>query len=414
MYSVSNDYKRMMKQPVQSCHLRGTVGTYSFTEDNVIAGSLHLTDSCVLSDSVILGSVYVSELKCTFTGMNISRTGWKGLNISFDVGTELDNGTIEWVPCGLFTIETAKWTVSGIDIVAYGQLSKFDADFDKSKLSGTKKTPYAWLTELCTITGTTFGMTQTEVEALPNGTEQLALREGSTGLKTWRDLLSSLAQVLGGYAVATRAGSIIIRNFTTTTIDTIDEYHRFNSCSFEDSPIKYTSVRITDRSDGSYHYYSVSPDDGGTIDLGENPFLQVSSSRGRLALAALNAVVNIHYTPFNCRIIAGSSVAYDLGDVITFSGGIAGEELTGCIMKQGFTYGREMSLQGVGGNEKLASAKSKTERKVDDIEETINDGGASPEHIVVSESDFNPAADYPSGAIIIVVENNPISTGGTV
>jgi len=46
MYSVSDQYKTAMKQPVQRFRMTGTAGDLSFSDENILSGSFHLTNQC--------------------------------------------------------------------------------------------------------------------------------------------------------------------------------------------------------------------------------------------------------------------------------------------------------------------------------------------------------------------------------
>ena len=59
MYNVSNAYKLAAVEKAQEHRLTGTIGGYNFTEDNIIAGTFHLTNQCTDTADVVLGSVFV-------------------------------------------------------------------------------------------------------------------------------------------------------------------------------------------------------------------------------------------------------------------------------------------------------------------------------------------------------------------
>ena len=72
-------------------------------------------------------------------------------------------------------------------------------------------------------------------------------------------------------------------------------------------------------------------------------------------------VENILYTPFNSGVL--SNAAYDLGDILTCSGGIAGSgTLSCCVMSIDWTSKNLTSLQGFGADPSLTSGKSKTDK----------------------------------------------------
>ena len=73
MYSVSDEYKAAMKQQVQRFRMTGTAGDLSFSDENILSGSFHLTNQCSDDTNVSIGSVYIGELKVTFMKMPFVR-----------------------------------------------------------------------------------------------------------------------------------------------------------------------------------------------------------------------------------------------------------------------------------------------------------------------------------------------------
>ena len=131
MYAVSEQYKAAMKQPVQRFRMTGTIGDHPFTDDNILAGSFSITNQCTGNDEITIGQVYVGELDVTFMNMPISRYGWKGLEIRPVFGMKIADGTYEDVPLGVFTVETAEWTASGVVIKAYDHMALLDKNCNK-------------------------------------------------------------------------------------------------------------------------------------------------------------------------------------------------------------------------------------------------------------------------------------------
>jgi hypothetical protein len=62
-----------MKQPVQRFRMTGTAGDLSFSDENILSGSFHLTNQCSDDTNVSIGSVYIGELKVTFMKMPFVR-----------------------------------------------------------------------------------------------------------------------------------------------------------------------------------------------------------------------------------------------------------------------------------------------------------------------------------------------------
>jgi hypothetical protein len=360
MYSVSDAYKTAMKQPIQRFRMTGTIGEQPFTDDNILSRSFSITNQCTGNDEVTIGQVYVGELDATFMNMPISRYGWKGLEIKPIFGMKLSDGTYEDVPLGVYTIETAEWTASGVVVKAYDHMALLDKNCNKVI---TEVTPYQCAQAIGEATGLIFANTEKEFEAFANGTTMIS-ETTTNDVETWRDLVSWLAQTIGCFATADREGNIVFRSFNQTVVDTIDDAHRFTGASFSDYVTRYTGLSVVNMEDSTTSYYAEDEDDGLTMNLGSNPFLQygVAATKEEMAKAILTAIKQIRYVPFTCRAIGNP--AYDLGDVLVFQNGLADENALYCITKFTFQYNQYFEMVGVGKDPSLASARSKTDKNL--------------------------------------------------
>ena len=360
MYAVSDAYKAAMKQPVQRFRMTGTIGDHPFTDDNILAGSFLITNQCTGNDEITIGQVYIGELDATFMNMPISRYGWKGLEIRPVFGMKLADGTYEDVPLGVFTVETAEWTASGVVIKAYDHMALLDKNCNKVI---TEVTPYQCAQAIAEAAGVNFANTEAEFGAFANGTTMIS-ETTTNDVETWRDLVSWLAQTLGCFATADRDGNIVFRSFNQTVVDTIDNAHRFTGGSFSDYVTRYTGLSVVNMEDNTTSYYSEDVDDGLTMNLGSNPFLQygVAATKEEMARAILTAIQQIRYVPFTCRAIGNP--AYDLGDVLVFTNGLADQDALYCITKFTFQYNQYFEMVGVGKDPSLASARSKTDKNL--------------------------------------------------
>ena len=360
MYSVSEKYKEAMKHPVQRHHLKGTVGDREFTDKNILKGSFSITNQCSGNDNVEIGQVYIGELNATFINVPLQRYAWKGTKITPYFGMELDDGTIEYVPLGVFTIDTAEWTKSGVVVKAYDNMSLLDGTCNKTL---TEVTPYDCIKRIEAETGVEFANTKEEIEALPNGT--MFISETTTNdVETWRDLLAWVAQTVCCFATADREGEIVLRPYTDEVTDTIDNKHRLSGASFSDFVTRYTGLSVVNMSDNKTKYYGLEPDDGLTMNLGSNPFLQygIEATKEEMCRAILSGLQKINYVPF--KVSAIGNPAYDLGDVLVFSDGLADETKKYCITKVTFKYHGKYEMTGVGQDPALSSARSKTDKNI--------------------------------------------------
>ena len=367
MYAVSEEYRKAMHGRVQTFRLTGTAGEKPFTDANILKGSFSVTNQCSGSTAVEIGQVYIGELTATFLDMGISRYQWQGLEIRPSLGLKLADGSFEDVPLGVFTVSEAEWTASGTVVKAYDNMSRFEKNYSGGNAKGK---PYDLLANACEHCGVTLGMTQAEVEALPNGGETLSVYT-TENIDTWRDFLAWLSQAMGCFATIDRAGALVFRRYTQEPVDTLDTEHRFSGAAFSDYTTRYTGLSCVDLELQKTVYLSVPPDDGLTYNLGSNPFLQRGGgdvmARRR---AVLEALLPIQYVPF--RVTAIGNPAYDLGDCIRFTDGLADGSLS-CITKYSFIYNQKYEMQGAGEDPSLASAKSKSDKDISGLLAAINE-----------------------------------------
>ena len=122
---------------------------------------------------------------------------------------------------------------------------------------------YNIISQLCTDSGVTLGMTQAQIEALPNGDRTGINIYGSKGKKaefanditTNRDLLFWIAQTLGCFATMNRAGQLEFRPYTQNVVDVISNNHRIEGATFADYVTHYIGIYVENLDDNTEDYY---------------------------------------------------------------------------------------------------------------------------------------------------------------
>lgn len=359
MYTVSQDYISKMFDQVQTHHLSGLVGSAAFTEADVIGVSY--TNKC--SDKkVSLGSVNIGVLKLTFLSDILNRGDYFGQTISLSDVLVIDpeDETTESVPVGVFTIADAKWTQAGmVNVTAYDCLSKMDAPLPINQSSGKV---YDFCKYIEHETGAVFGMTEAECDLLPNG-EEIISPFAENNMTTYRDLLSALAEFIGGFATANRDGTWRLQTFDDTSILTFPKNRRMSGTTFSDFTTYYDTIQYTDLISQTTKY--VGDGQGLTMNLGSQPFLQYGTSatiNERLA-NIIEQMEKMVYTPFDASGLP-AFVALDLGDVITLSNDYSGGSSVGAVMSLSWTYNKTVKMSCYGENPNLRSAQSATDKNI--------------------------------------------------
>ena len=371
MYGVSADYINAMKQPAIRSRVTGTIAGVPFGDDNILEGSFSITNQNSGNENVQIGTVFIGELSITLRGLDVERYKMDGMEIVpyFELLLE-DGATWESVPLGRFYVGEANHTAAGIVIKAYDVMSKFDKHCTGAAVTGT---PYQLAKLACDACFVTLATDQATFSGFANGSEVLALWQDGTDIETWRDFLSWVAQACGCYATADRFGRIVFRPYTQDVADTVDPTGRFKGASYSDYETRYTGLYCTNIEDSTMDYYGLATDDGLTYSLGANPFLQYGTDEGKEVIrrSILNKIALIQYVPFSVTL--PENPAYDLGDVLSFPGGLGDGDKLFCVNKYTWNYHKGIKLEGVGKNPALASAQSKTDKNIAGLMSKMSD-----------------------------------------
>lgn len=361
MYNASEAFFTALHKKARFEKLRGTVGSVSFTDANVI--SMSYSNRCSDTSDVTLGSCYIGQLEVTFVNLGILRGEWKDKVITLEWGLVLEDESTEYIPIGVFTVTEATWSGTGVTVKASDNIAKLDQGSNVQ----TTGTIYDLLNLACISCGLTLGMTRAEIEAMPNGEEVLATYP-QNDIKTWRDHVGWVCQCAGAFAYAGRDGSLMVKSWADLeVVDAFTEQEREYSSLFSDFSTSYAGISVVEIENQMTIYYP-NGNTGSVINLGSNPYLQYGTkdTLERIRGAIAEAIVDVKYTPFTSGVL--SNMAYDLGDLITCSGGIAGSgTLTCCIMQIDWTSKNLTQLQGFGADPSLTSGKSKTDKVIDGL-----------------------------------------------
>ena len=301
--------------------------------------------------------------------LDIDRYTLEDAKIELTYHLRLADGTYEEVPMGIFEVSEANRTAHVLELKAYDYMLRFDRDFNGFETIGTA---YGMMALCSTACGVELAQRQTEIEALPNGSELLSIYP-ENDIETYRDVLYFTAQVLGGFFCINRDGKLEFRQYGNTPVMEILQKHRFSS-SFSDFVTRYTAVSSTNLRTQTSEYYALEEDDGLTMNLGVNPLLQfgLEETREELCWNILTALSVVNYVPFDSDTIGNP--ALDLGDVLIFSGGQADARQVTCVTSFTIKIGGRQSLKCVGKNPRLSQAKSKNDKNISGLLNQIEAG----------------------------------------
>ena len=281
----------------------------------------------------------------------------------------LADGSYECVPMGIFEVSEANRTAHFLELKAYDYMLRFERSFNGFESVGTAYDFMEMCGKACRV-----GLAQSaaEIGAMANGSEVLSIY-AENDIETYRDVLYFVGQVLGGFFCINRTGELELRKYGRLPVAEVLQRHRFSS-SFSDFVTRYTAVSSTNLRTQTAEYYGLDVDDGLTMNLGVNPLLQFGLEETREALCRniLNDLSAVEYVPFDSDTIGNP--AFDLGDVLTFSGGQADSAVLACITSFHCRIGGKMRLKCVGKNPRLAQAKSKNDKNISGLLNQIEAG----------------------------------------
>ena len=244
MYPVSVAFLQAVQGNTRKYYWTGKITTaagaeYPFTQEDIMKGSGYITAQCCGNSEIELGAVYAAEMGISLF-LDIDRYTLEDAEVELSYHLRLADGTYEAVHMGIFEVSEANRTVHVLELKAYDRMLRFDRAFNGFETIGTA---YGMMVLCSTACGVELAQSQTEIEALPNGSELLSIYP-ENDIETYRDVLYFTAQVLGGFFCINREGKLEFRQYGETPVMEILQKHRFSS-SFSDFVTRYTAVSST-------------------------------------------------------------------------------------------------------------------------------------------------------------------------
>lgn len=355
MYNVSQDYIDATKLSTIADYVTGTItlsdGTViEITDADIALGTLNINKQCLDGDTLMFGcaaaakldiSIYSDTSRYAFYDAEISLTYYLRTHVAED---EEDEDIYEAVPLGVYYVKDVDRQFDKLNITAYDGLSKLDVGIGSLIFSGN---PFVILSGVCEASGLELGMTELELQALPNGEEIIQL-DKTTNCKSYRDIVRYVAQMLGGFVAVDRYGRLIVRTFgnVSSIVDSLAEKNRY-SYKPQDYSCQYCRISITSSKNT---FISEDPEtEGLTMYIQDAPAWDygLTQTLQARADALLEYLLTVFYTPGELTI--PSNPAYDCGDLIemTYSNG---DSLYFLVTEINWAYRGNTDLTSVGTN----------------------------------------------------------------
>ena len=179
LYPVSEAFLSAGQENTRRYYWMGKITTkagvvHEFSEKEIVKGSGYISAQCCGSTEMELGTVYASEMGITLF-LNVDRYTLEDALVELFYHLELQDGSWEEVPMGIFEISEANRKIKCLEIKAYDYMLRFDETFNGFETVGNaydfmELCSKAWRVELA--------QTREEIEAMPNGAEVLCKSRG--------------------------------------------------------------------------------------------------------------------------------------------------------------------------------------------------------------------------------------------
>lgn len=212
-----NYFNQNIREEGQEIEIKITKGakSYTITDDDLVASSVRITKKSVSGASFDIGECYVDS--ATFT-INKNINNYKSLTgAKVTIRIKVNNTDLSLsdnVLLGTFRIlqDGIKRTNTLLQVTADSYISKFDKSRKRATFTGDL---YDLVMDSCNKCKVTFGMTEYAFRALsPNVAKTYEIKKDSS-LKTHRDVIMYVSQLIGGFATTTPSGALIFKNYTS-------------------------------------------------------------------------------------------------------------------------------------------------------------------------------------------------------
>lgn len=372
MYNVSNSYREAVEKGYFKGRVSGTMTLESgrivtIDDANIINGSLSINNKCVNNSEFCLGAVYVGQMSVTLYHPDIDRYSLYNAQIQLSYFLTLEDGTEEEVPLGVFFVDKPSRSKKLIQLKCYDAMTKFDVSVAEDSWGS----PFALLTLVCEKIGVPLANTEEEILAMCNGDKDFSLN--STRVNTYRDFLSYISMVLGGFATINRLGQLEIRQFHTVPDLSITARRRTSS-TVNDYETYFNSVRARFVAEQNFYPY-VETDDtmttGLLLDMGDVPIVQgLEEFKHEVLQNVLTVVKGIRYVPSDFKMSPDPSI--DLGDGLTLER-VNNTSESVFILVTGYTwsYHKEQSVTSNGTDALLPNVSDSSKKQMDSIQSQI-------------------------------------------
>lgn len=186
--------------------------TYTITDKELSGGTVKINKVSVSGSSFDIGECYINNISFTIldkTNKYSSNFNNAELLVYFGVVNE-SLGLNEEIQLGKFIVptDTTVRKIASIQITGDSMLSKFDSYLNGVTTSGTLYDLVYWCCDIC---GVELALTKEEFNALSKNTSYTYYISSNSSLKTYRDVIMYVSQIIGGFATDTNEGKLTFK-----------------------------------------------------------------------------------------------------------------------------------------------------------------------------------------------------------
>ena len=347
IYSVSDAYKTAIRARTRTDRVTGTLTLTNGTVLNLDAadlmrGSLTLDNQCVTGEELAFGCAYLGQAALNLR-TDLSRYAFYGAKLVLHYGLQLPGGRWETVPLGVYTVAGAERRALYVSIKAYDNILALQQKYDGTTMQGTA---YALLGQIAAACGLTLGQTEAEIGALNPNAALVCQLSGTDGLSTWRECAAAVAQLVGGFVAADRAGRLVLRTFAEKPCAALTAAAR-SEAAVSDFACHYAALSI--ETDNGSFAAGRSQDTGLTMRISNMTLAEkgLPATRQQITDNLFAALQRLDYVP--ATVTMPGDPAFEPGDrvALPMEDGTAPEMLVTHFV---WRYRGRQTLKGVGRN----------------------------------------------------------------
>ena len=392
MLPTSEAYRKMMLGPELRSRMVIDISngreTTQLTNKDIFRELFEINGRASNNQAFSLGTTYAGSFNfSSFKRLGIKTEG-DFLEIIPTIYYQIGNNQEEAKPLGVFRCDKPTGYAKTTSYECYDKMLAFD----KAVPSRTSGTAYNLLVFICNKCGVPLGNTAQEIGAMINS--GITLYINPDYIATYRDALSFISIILGGYAIMGRDGRLYIRQFHKTPDRTLSR-KRVMSESFAVYTSYFYGVKcrfLADQNFAPYETSSSTREDGVVLDLGDIPIIEGTPAQKQAILDNIfEEIEDIEFTPATISMVGDPSI--EPGDMITVKDR-DGYDKNILLTSVTFNWRKECEILSEGSNPALGNVTT-LEKRIKKSETTSNKNNQVVTTTYVNSGEITVGAEEP-------------------